>query len=359
MLAASILWTGDNRERAGRGDTSGSSLMQLLYKILLSSEKQGLSPAPRIGVFSHAAGSSYNRSMSLPDSLPHDCTVFFADLAGSTQLYERAGDAAAFRMVEQCLQGMRQEIESCGGRVIKNTGDGILALFVDANGAPDAALRIHSVVHDLPGMCGERMAVRVAFHAGPVILSEDDVFGDTVNVAARLLELASPGRAITSAEAVRKLKPEWRSLLHPLRSRSLRGVSRLAALYELVCESAGELTVVQTIRLDAEDAPELELTLRGQSVFLNADHPNANLGRGTSAELRVTDTRASREHAYIELRGDKFVLVDRSSNGTFVVIEGEREFVLSHEEAVLRRRGRIALGRSCSDSADVIGFTCL
>lgn len=274
-------------------------------------------------------------------------------------MYERAGDAAAYRLVEQCLQGMRQEIESCGGRVVKNTGDGLLALFPDANGAPEAALRVHNVIHDLPRMSEERMAVRVAFHTGPVIFSDDDVFGDTVNIAARLLELASPGRAITSAEAVRNLKPEWRILLHALRSRSLRGVSRLTAVYELVCESAGDLTVVQTLRLDAEDAPELELTLGGRTVTLGPDHPTANLGRAASAHLRVADTRASREHAYIELRGDKFVLVDRSSNGTFVVIEGEREFVVSHEEVVLRKHGRIALGRSCSDSNDVISFTYL
>ncbi|AKU11770.1 hypothetical protein AzCIB_1875 [Azoarcus sp. CIB] len=304
-------------------------------------------------------GFLYNEKMTVPETFPESCTVFFADLAGSTQLYERAGDAVAYRLVEQCLQGMRQEIQACGGRVVKNTGDGLLAVFSDPNGAPEAAIRVHNVVQDLPRVSGQKSAVRVAFHTGTVIVSEDDVFGDTVNVAARLLELASPGRAITSEQCAHELKTEWRSLLHPLQSRSLRGVSRLTAPFELVCESVGDLTVVQSVTLDAEDSPELRLSIGGRSLILNSQRPSARLGRGASSEIRVTDTRASREHAYIELRGDKFVLVDRSSNGTFVAIDGEREFVLSHEEVVLRKRGCIALGRSSSESHDVIEFASL
>lgn len=297
--------------------------------------------------------------MTSDASNPHDCTVLFADLAGSTQLYERIGDDVAFRLVEQCLQGMRHEILSSAGRVIKHTGDGLMAVFCDANDAPDAAIRIHNMVRDLPHVSGQKLAVRVAFHTGKVIQSEDDVFGDTVNIAARLLELASPGRAITSADTARQLNPEWRTLLHPLQSRSLRGVSRLKPLFELICESAGDLTVVQTVRHDAEDSPELRLEFGKRFLTLSTQLPNARLGRDPSSTMRVTDTRASREHAHIELRGDKFVLIDRSSNGTFVAIEGEREFVLSHEEVVLRKRGQLALGRSCAESTDVIQFMCL
>lgn len=305
------------------------------------------------------AGFPYNEKMSVLESVPDACTVFFADLAGSTRLYERAGDAVAYRLVEQCLQGMRQEVQACGGRVIKNTGDGLLAVFSDPNGAPEAAIRIHNVVQDLPRVSGQKMAARMAFHTGTVIVSDEDIFGDTVNVAARLLELATPGRAIASEQSVQELQPEWRSLLHPLQSRSLRGVSRLTAPFELVCESVGDLTVVQTVNLDADNAPELRLTSASRSLTLNAQTPSARLGRATSSDIRVTDTRASREHAHIELRGDKFVLVDRSSNGTFVAIDGEREFVLSHEEVVLRKRGRLALGRSAADSQDIIEFICL
>jgi len=288
-----------------------------------------------------------------------DPTVLFADLAGSTRLYERVGDSAAFSLVDRCLQVMRAEIERRGGRFVKHTGDGLLAVFEEADRACDAAIRIHQVVRDLPLSSGQTLAVRLGFHSGPVVDNGSDVFGDTVNIAARLLELASPGRAITSLETVRQLGPEWRPLLHPLQARSLRGASRLTELFELVCDSLGDLTVVQTVNFDADEKPELRLYLGEQSLVLNAETPSARLGRDPLSDLRISDTRASRQHAQIEMRGDKFVLADRSSNGTFVAIDGEKEFVLSREEVVLRRHGCFALGRSCADNPHIIGFVCV
>lgn len=286
-------------------------------------------------------------------------TVLFADLAGSTQLYERVGDALAFRLVEQCLQLARSEIEQRGGRVVKHTGDGLMAVFADANRAAEAALRVHQAVRDLPLSSGQKIAVRLGFHTGPVVESENDVFGDTVNVAARLLELASPGRAITSAETARQLEPEWRVLLRPLKPRTLRGVSRLTSPFELVCDSPGDLTVVQSVNLEGEEKPELRLYLGAQSVVLDERNPSVRLGRDPSSEICVSDTRASRQHARIEFRGDKFVLIDRSSNGTFVAMDDEKEFVLSREEVVLRKHGQLALGRTCVGNPYSIGFVCM
>ena len=290
---------------------------------------------------------------------PAELTVLFADIAGSTQLYERAGDTQAHQLVANCLQVMRSEIEGSHGRVVKHTGDGLMAVFANPNHAAEAALRIHHAVTDIPARAAERVSVRIAFHSGSVIERGDDVFGDTVNIAARLLELASPGRAIMSAESQRRLLKEWRALTHMLQSRSLRGISRLTELFELVCESTGDLTVVQALDLDLGVTPELRLDFGGTSVFLDETHPSIRLGRDPGCGLRVTDGRASREHASIELRGDKFVLIDRSSNGTFVTIDGEREFVLSHEEVVLHHAGRLSLGRPCLESAQTIAFAHL
>lgn len=295
--------------------------------------------------------------MTHPVSPPCELTVLFADIAGSTQLYERAGDAQAHQLVANCLQVMRREIESSHGRVIKHTGDGLMAVFRDANAASEGALRIHHAVTEIPARAAEKLSVRLAFHTGTVIERGEDVFGDTVNIAARLLELATPGRAIISADSRRQLHKEWHSLTHPLQTRSLRGVSRLTELFEMVCESTGDLTVVQSLDLDLGESPELRLDFAGLSLVLSEELPSVRLGRDPKCELHVTDTRASREHAYIELRGDKFVLVDRSSNGTYVTIDGEREFVLSHEEVVLHHSGQLALGRPCLESAHTIAFS--
>ena len=289
----------------------------------------------------------------------NECAVLFADLVGSTQLYQRVGDASAFELVDRCIRAMRIAVETKRGRVVKHTGDGLMAVFRDADSAADATLAIHQTVKELPAAAEQKLSVRIGFHFGGVVASGTDVFGETVNFAARLAELASPGKAITSAETARRLGPEWRSVIHPLPPRVIRGLSKPVDLCEVMCEAVGELTVVQADHFLLETEPELRLYMDSKSLVLNASRPSARIGRDPMADMVVGDTQSSRRHAEIELRGDKFVLIDRSSNGTFVQIEGEREFLLSREEVVLRGRGQFALGRSCANSPQVVSFVCI
>lgn len=303
--------------------------------------------------------SPYNDSMTVTQASPPECTILFADLVGSTQLYDQVGDQSAFNLVDRCLKEIRTVAEGKGGRVVKHTGDGLISVFGEADDAADAAVGMHLALRDSPTASGTTMAVRVGFHTGPIIESGDDVFGDTVNMAARLVELASPGRALTTGETAHSMTPEWRNLLHALPPRILRGASRPIDIFELKCEAIGEITVVHDNRVAFGEEHELRLYLNEQALVLSEDTPLARLGRDPAADLRVGDDKASRRHAEIELRGDKFVLVDRSSNGTYIAVEGEKEFLLSREEVVLHGRGRIALGGSCDANPFVISFVCM
>lgn len=292
-------------------------------------------------------------------STHRECTVLFADLVGSTQLYERVGDTSAFKLVDQSIQAMQKIIDDKRGQVIKHTGDGLMAIFPDADNAADAAIGMHGMLRDLPHGPGPRLAIRVGFHFGPVIENNDDIFGETVNFASRLMELASPGRAITTAETVAHLTPDWQNMLSRLPPRVLRGASRPFELFELKCESIGDVTVLQNASYQPEEQVELRLYLRDKTLVVDNEVPLVRIGRDLSSDLQVADSRASRRHAEIELRGDKFVLIDRSSNGTFVATEGEKEFVLSREEAVLRGKGQFALGGSCIANPFAISYICI
>lgn len=302
--------------------------------------------------------SKQRRMPRTPPSSP-DRTVLFADLVGSTQLYERAGDSYAFKLVDRSLRAIRRAIESNSGDVIKHTGDGLMAVFMQADHAADAAIGMHALLKELPTSGGPSLAVRTGFHFGPVIESGNDVFGETVNFAARLAELASPGRALTSAETLQQLSMEWRALLQPLPPRILRGASRPIDIYELKCEAMGDVTLVQNAPFELPGESELRLYLNEQSLVINEQNPVARLGRDAGSDLRVGDNRASRRHADIELRGEKFVLVDRSSNGTYIAIDGEKEFFLCREEAVLKGQGRIALGDTCAGNPYAVSFVCI
>ena len=108
--------------------------------------------------------------------------------------------------------------------------------------------------------------------------------------------------------------------------------------------------------------PPLRLKLRhgNKEITLDAAHPAATLGRDLGSEIVIGDPRASRSHGRIELRRDKFMLVDQSTNGTYVTFQGEGEFALKREETFLRNRGRISFGHPwADDKSEVVEFEIL
>jgi adenylate cyclase len=125
--------------------------------------------------------------------------TLFADVAGSTRLYERFGDVAAYAAIESCLQALKRVTEDFGGRTIKTIGDEVMAVFPTAEAVCDAAIEMQWRVLDLPPLEDERIGIRIGLHYGAAVEKDGDVFGDSVNVASRLTEVANPGQIITSA----------------------------------------------------------------------------------------------------------------------------------------------------------------
>ena len=97
-----------------------------------------------------------------------------------------------------------------------------------------------------------------------------------------------------------------------------------------------------------------------REIELTESHPSLTLGRDLNNDVVVTDRMASRMHARVERRRDKFVLVDQSSNGTYVTVEGEPEIHLKREELILRGRGRVCFGHAWSNELDeTLEYTCI
>ena len=93
---------------------------------------------------------------------------------------------------------------------------------------------------------------------------------------------------------------------------------------------------------------QISLVYAGTSMELAQSNGAVMVGRDPGCQMVVPDRMASRQHARIERRRDKFILIDQSTNGTFVELDGEAEMVLRREEVMLRGKGRIALGHSIS-----------
>jgi adenylate cyclase len=284
--------------------------------------------------------------------------ILFADVSGSTKLYESAGDTIGHRTIRGCVDLMRQATQAQGGRVVKTIGDEILAVFSTADAAARAAIAMQAESGKLPEVAGTRLLLRIGFHGGPVLQKENDVFGDTVNLAARLVALAQGGQVILSRETANALGAELRVMARDLYGVQVKGKSEEVAVSELVWKADEDVTALAALRAPAPRpaASVLRLRYRQLEVTRRRDAESEVIGRDPECGVQIADHMASRRHCTIERRRDKWVLKDHSTNGTYVTLDGDSELLLRREEIVLRRHGWIACGQSRAGTEEVVEF---
>ena len=286
--------------------------------------------------------------------------VLFADISGSTPLYERLGDEAALAVINRCLEVLRRRCAEFGGTVVKTIGDELMCVFPDAESALRSAQAMQDSVFGHTSSEAPQLGVRIGCHFGPLIANEGDVFGDSVNVAARIVALAKAGQIVTSEETVAALPEGLLGRARRLGQIPVKGRERNVALVEFVWQESEDLTVLGTVLEVAVKPMRLVLQFGGRDLAVDSGGGiTLVLGRDAACDVVVPDRRASRQHARIEARRDKFALVDQSSNGTYVQGVGVGEIVLRREELILSGTGRIGLGHS-PDAPDAVAveFRC-
>lgn len=284
---------------------------------------------------------------------PGSVSVLFADICGSSRLYEKLGDTEALRAVERCLHRMERAAEAAKGRIVKTVGDEMMAAFESADAAAQAAGEIQLRVDALPPVSGVSLAIRIGFHHGEVVEENGDVFGDTVNVASRLAGLAKAGQVLTTAETAALMSDELRDRTRAIDALAVKGRDDAIDVVEVLWGRGDEdLTMRFSATPPAVRDTRLRLRLGDQEVWLGASKPSAIFGRDPYADLVTYDSRASRGHGRVERRRDKYVVIDQSTNGTYVKFHGEPEVVLRHEEIILRGRGQIAFGHSTEEQGE-------
>jgi len=304
---------------------------------------------------SHAAT---QRSIT-PLSAGKMVAVLFADIAGSTSLYEVLGDARAKAMIDEALAVMKAVTAQQAGRVIKTIGDEVMCVFDSADHGFIAASDMQGRVDALPVADGAKRKIRVGFHAGPVIEENGDVFGDTVNTAARMAGLARGMQIFTTRATVDMLSPELRAGTRDIAALSVKGKSDALSVCEVLWQEGSDLTMTaDSILTPQNDTASLLLRHGAKEIVLDSRQTSTSLGRDGTSGFVIADPKASRNHARIEKRRDKFFVADQSTNGTFVTFTGEPEISLRREEVMLRGSGFIVFGHSAADStAEVVEFT--
>jgi len=285
-----------------------------------------------------------------------ELAVLFADISGSTRLYEKLGDAEALHAVDRCIKRMERTVEGYQGRIIKTIGDELMVAFPNADSAFQAAVDMQQRVQDLPPVSGVKLAIRVGFHFGPTLEENNDLFGDTVNTAARMAGLAKAGQIISNAGSLADVSPLLLASTRDLDRLPVKGKAEEIQIVEVLWQESEDLTMKAPSIDPTQPIPGVvRLCVRhhGKAYLLDDKAASLTLGRGTESDVIIEDRKASRSHAKIERRRDKYVLIDQSTNGTFVSIEGEAEVFLRREEMVLRHKGIIAFGHSSASSNDV------
>ncbi len=267
--------------------------------------------------------------------------ILFADVAGSTPLYERLGDREAHSRIAACLARAAAATASRGGRVVKTIGDGLMAAFPRGEAAFLAAV----AMQEAQAVAGDGLALRVGFHEGPALAQGGDLFGDAVNLAARLGEAAGPGQVLLTAATAAALPAALRVGVRALGALAVKGKSRPVDAAEVVWDTGADLTIVDAAATAPAPAGRaLTLALGSHQVRVLPGEGWVTLGRDGGNDLVVPSPRASREHARVEFRGGQFVVVDFSANGTVVRADGGPEVLVRRDSHALRGSGWIVLG---------------
>jgi class 3 adenylate cyclase len=284
--------------------------------------------------------------------------VLFADVSGSTTLYERLGDRAALAAVESVLEILKRAVAGNRGRVIKTIGDEVMAVFDSADGAFQAAVDMQAGTDELPAIGAVRLGIRIGFHAGPVLEERGDVFGDAVNTAARMAGLAKSGQIITSGPTVDALSAALRDATRDLDALPVKGKLDEIRVFEVLWQDGGETTLMAPRGAALVPAvPTLRVEHGGKVVRMEPGKSSIVFGRDAGNDVVIADKMASRVHGRIERRRDRFYYVDQSTNGTFVTNEGDTELVIRRDQIMLRGRGRISFGHSAGDAeAEIVAF---
>jgi class 3 adenylate cyclase len=279
-----------------------------------------------------------------------EVAILFADVVGSTQLYDKFGDTKASETVALCLDVMKDATHNYNGTVIKTIGDEVMSTFTTVDDAMGAAVMMQSRISSESRQGGRiPVSIRVGCHFGPVVQEQNDIFGAAVHTANRMTSQAKSRQIVISGETVEKMSPKLQEQTRQIDVATVRGKMDEVALYELLWNPEEATSMLPTIEWEnrgRNKASRMVLTVRDQTVEVSDTRKSVNIGRADDNDLVIKGNLISRIHAKVELRRGKFILVDQSTNGTFLQnVQGEETFV-RRDSTELHEEGTIGLGRA-------------
>lgn len=296
-----------------------------------------------------------------------ELTIAFVDLTGSVSVFETLGNDRATKAVTRLTQWIGSVGLENGGKVVKMLGDGVLLSFSNNRHAVETIIQIQQEHANRVARWPDRLKLmmQIGMARGQVVQIDGDCFGDAVNVASRLSDLAGPEQILVNDQVIRKLGAR-----HGVRSRSLgpmriKGrvepaeVFRIEWQPEMLSEFLTLPADLHTLGSSSESLyGSIQLGWLDTSRAFNLTDLPLKIGRVPEADFVVNDPRVSRMHVSIDIRSGNYVLEDISSYGSWVRFDGaENAIALRRQECLLHSDGEIAMGAPFTDySAPTIRF---
>ena len=290
--------------------------------------------------------------------------VLTAGISGSARLHEKLGSTEALRAVDRCIKRIERSVDAFGGRVIRAGSDEVMAVFDTIDAAIHSSIEMQHRVADLPPVSGVKMTIRVGISCGKMDFSEMSIDEEAARESALLAGLAKPEQILASGKIRESMSPTLALQVSDLGSALAVKPDGLGTVLEIINPNI-PATHFETKEESVAHKPEadlcstgcLRLRYGGDSVLLNESKAVIQMGRDSGCDLVIHDRRASRHHATIERRGNQIILIDKSTNGTYVMIEGLPEIFVKRSECILRGKGRILFATpSAHPDADCAEF---
>lgn len=279
--------------------------------------------------------------------------ILFADISGSTALYDKLGNAAALQIISRTLSLLAAEVSRYRGTLVKTIGDEILCTFPSAEAAVGAACAMQTIIEAQQPGGAHPVHVRIGIHFGEVLQEGNDIFGDAVNVAARVSAITRARQILLTRDVVALLPAGMRGQTRPMIRTGLRGKEEAFELFLALWEPEDTMSTrigMSAFRKPSEARHELILRYHEQIITLSEQKKCIVLGRAETCDLMFYNNLASRQHAHIEYNFGKFMLTDHSANGTFIRFSDQQAIQLYNQQIVLHGAGSISLGQSFADA---------
>lgn len=292
----------------------------------------------------------------MPDS-PTQLAILFADICGSSGLYKALGNHAAEMKIRELLARVISAVTEHEGTVIKTIGDEVMASFARPTQALSCSQAIQRQFHRSAGA----LQLRLGASYGEVVINEhQDVFGDTVNDAAFVARIARAEEIITTHALFAALPAARKAECREFDRVSLKGGDEKQMIYRVQWQSETSHSATQVMNLvhTTQQIKRQLLTLQyqDQQLHIAPEDTPFQLGRSEQNSAIVDSQFASREHCHILYRRGKYVLIDHSTNGTYVQPDGHREIYLRREELPLEGQGQFSLGQPVSANPNPLHY---